>query len=209
MVLWTPAARNAVGGTTDAIQSLVLAAVANANLAYANSGVHAQLRLVYSGEVNYTETPSNISGDLDALSTSGDGKIDQAQSLRAQYGADVVTLIGNGYAANGSCGIGYIMSTVSTSFAPYAYTVVDQSCAAGYLSYAHEVGHNEGLQHDPANAGSAPSLPVRLRLPGSRRPVPDGALLRWRDAHPVFLEPAGEATTACRRARRRRTTRAR
>ena len=62
MVLWTPAARNAVGGTTDAIQSLVLAAVANANVAYANSGVHAQLRLVYSGEVNYTETPSDISG---------------------------------------------------------------------------------------------------------------------------------------------------
>ena len=51
------------------------------------------------------------------------------------------------------------MSTVSTSFAPYAFTVVDQSCAAGYLSYAHEVGHNEGLQHDPANAGSAPSYP--------------------------------------------------
>ena len=49
MVVWTPAARNAVGGTTDAIQSLVLAAVANANLAYANSGVNAQLRLVYSG----------------------------------------------------------------------------------------------------------------------------------------------------------------
>ena len=159
MVLWTPAARNAVGGTTDAIQSLVLAAVANANVAYANSGVHAQLRLVYSGEVNYTETPSDISGDITALSTSGDGKIDQAQSLRAQYGADVVTLIGNGYAANGSCGIGFIMSTVSTSFAPYAYTVVDQSCAAGYLSYAHELGHNEGLQHDPANAGSSPSYP--------------------------------------------------
>jgi hypothetical protein len=159
MVLWTPAARNAVGGTTDGIQSLILAAVANANLAYANSGVHAQLRLVYSGEVNYTETPSDISGDLTALSTSGDGKIDQAQSLRAQYGADVVTLIGSGYAANGACGMGYIMSTVSTSFAPYAFTVVDQSCAAGYLSYAHELGHNEGLQHDPANAGSSPSYP--------------------------------------------------
>jgi len=159
MVVWTPAARNAVGGTTDAIQSLVLAAVANANLAYSNSGVNAQLRLVYSGEVNYTETPSNIGTDLAALATNGDGKIDQVQSLRAQYGADVVTLIGNGYAAGGTCGIGYLMTSVSTSFAPYAFTVVDQSCAAGYLSYAHEIGHNEGLQHDPANSGSAPSYP--------------------------------------------------
>ena len=157
MVLWTPAARNAVGGTVSAIQSLVTLAVANANLSYANSQVGATLRLVYSGEVNLTE--SNISTDLTRLSTAGDGYIDQVQSLRNQYGADVVTLIGNGYAGAGACGIGYIMSTTSTSFAPWAYNVVDQSCAGGYLSYAHEVGHNEGLQHDPANAGSSPSFP--------------------------------------------------
>ena len=157
MVVWTPSARNAVGGTTDAIQSLVLAAVANANLAYSNSHVNAQLRLVYSGEVSYTE--SGIDTDLSRLSTKGDGILDQVHTLRTQYGADVVTLIGNGYAAGGTCGIGYLMTSVSTNFAPYAFTVVDQSCAAGYLSYAHEVGHNQGLQHDPANAGSAPSYP--------------------------------------------------
>jgi peptidyl-Asp metalloendopeptidase len=157
MVLWTPAARNAVGGTVSAIQSLVTLAVANANLSYANSQVGATLRLVYGGEVNLTE--SDISTDLTRLSTAGDGYIDQVQSLRNQYGADVVTLIGNGYAGAGACGIGFIMSTTSTSFAPWAYNVVDQSCAGGYLSYAHEVGHNEGLQHDPANAGSAPSFP--------------------------------------------------
>jgi hypothetical protein len=170
MVVWTPAARNAVGGSTDAIQSLVLAAVANANLAYANSGVNAQLRLVYSGEVSYTETPSSILTDLTALATNGDGKIDQVHALRAQYGADVVTLIGNGYAGAGACGIGYLMTAVSTSFTPYAFNVVDQSCAAGYLSYAHEVGHNEGLQHDPANAGSSPSYPYAYGYqdPGGR-----------------------------------------
>jgi hypothetical protein len=38
MVVWTPAARNAVGGTQAAIESLVQSAVANANLAYTNSG---------------------------------------------------------------------------------------------------------------------------------------------------------------------------
>ena len=48
MVVWTPAARNAVGGTQAAIDSLIQSAVANANLAYANSGIHAQLRLVHS-----------------------------------------------------------------------------------------------------------------------------------------------------------------
>jgi hypothetical protein len=147
MILWTPAARNAVGGTQAAIDSLVTLAVANANQAYANSNVPATLNVVYSGEVAFTESPSAISSDLSALSSNS-----SIQALRTKYGADVVTLLGNGYAGAGSCGYSYVMSTVSTSFSPYAYGVVDQSCAAGYLSYAHEVGHTEGLQHDPANA---------------------------------------------------------
>ena len=157
LVLWTPAARNAVGGTQAAIESLVQSAVANANLAYTNSGVNAQLRLVHAEEVAYAETTSAINTDIAYLQTAGDGRLDVAQSLRDQYGADVVTLLGSGYAATGACGSGYLMSTPSSSFAGWAYNVVDQSCAAGYLSYAHEVGHNEGLLHDPANATGTPS----------------------------------------------------
>ena len=156
MVLWTPSARNAAGGTS-AIQSLVLSAVANANLAYTHSLVGAHLRLVHSAEVAFTEATSNISGDLNSFRANGDGKLDIVHSLRQQYGADVVTLLGNGYAAAGACGVGYLMSSPSTAFASSAFNVVDRTCAAGYLSYAHEVGHNQGLQHDPGSAGSTPS----------------------------------------------------
>ena len=157
MVVWTPAARNAVGGTQAAMDSLVQSAVANANLAYSNSGIHATLRLVHSEEVAFNET--SISADLTSLQTAGDGVLDNVQTLRDKYGADIVTLLGSGYASSGSCGIGFIMGTPTVAFAPWAYDVVDQSCAAGYLSYAHEVGHNEGLQHDPANASGTPSYP--------------------------------------------------
>jgi hypothetical protein len=157
MVVWTPAARQAVGGAASAIQSLVDLSIANANASYAHSGVATSLRLVYSGEVSFTESPSNISSDLSRLSGASDGYIDQVHTLRNQYAADVVTLMGNGYAGAGACGVGYLMSSVSTSFASKAFNVVDQSCAGGYLSYAHEVGHNQGLQHDPGNATSSPS----------------------------------------------------
>ena len=51
------------------------------------------------------------------------------------------------------------MSSPSTAFAAYAFNIVDRTCAAGYLSYAHEVGHNQGLQHDPGSASSTPSRP--------------------------------------------------
>ncbi len=142
------------------MQNLVTLAVANANTAYANSQIAAQLRLVYSGEVAFAETPANISGDLSKLATSGDGALDTVQTLRNQYGADVVSLIGTGYTSgSGACGIGYLMTTVSTTFASAAFNVVDQACAAGNLSLAHEIGHNEGLHHDPANASGQGAYP--------------------------------------------------
>jgi len=159
MIVWTPAARNAVGGSSAAIQSLVDLAVANANASYASSQIATSLRLVYSGEVAFSETPSALSSDLSRLQGASDGYLDQVHSLRNTYGADIVTLIGSGYASAGYCGIGYMMSSVSTNFASNAFNVVDQSCAGGYLSYAHEVGHNQGLHHDPANASGTPSYP--------------------------------------------------
>jgi hypothetical protein len=158
MIIWTPKAESAAGGRA-AMDSLALASVANANLVYTNSGVNARLNLVYSAPVNFTETGSNISGDLSTLRSASDGKMDEVHTLRTQYGADLVSLIGDGYRASGYCGYGYVMSSPSTSFASSAFTVVDRTCAVGNLSFAHEVGHNQGLQHDPANAGTTPSYP--------------------------------------------------
>lgn len=158
MIVWTPRAETAAGGKA-AMESLALSAIANANLTYANSGVNAQLRLVYGGLVNFTETPTNISGDLSALRSTTDGKIDDVHTLRNTYGADIVSLFGDGYRNSGYCGIGSLMTTVSTSFASSAFNVVDRTCAVGNLSFTHEVGHNQGLHHDPANASSTPSQP--------------------------------------------------
>ena len=174
LVVWTPAARAAVGSTT-AMQNLVTLAVANANTAYANSQIAAQLRLVYSGEIAFAEASTNISGDLGKLATSGDGALDTVQTLRDQDGADVVSLIGTGYTSgSGACGIGYLMTTVSTTFASAAFNVVDQACAAGNLSLAHEIGHNEGLHHDPANASGQGAYPYAFGYQDPGGAVPHG-----------------------------------
>jgi hypothetical protein len=47
-----------------------------------------------------------------------------------------------------ACGRGYLMTNVSTSFAPYAFSVIQKSCATGYYSFGHEMGHNMGAHHD-------------------------------------------------------------
>jgi hypothetical protein len=155
LVVYTPAARSAAGGTA-AMHALVDLAVSNANTSYANSGVTQRLRLVYRGEVAYTEQPSNMSSDLSRLRLTSDGFLDDVHALRDTYRADFVSLLTG---ATDFCGLGYLMTSVNTTFAQYAFNITAWNCAGQNLSFAHELGHNMGLSHDFANAGSAGAYP--------------------------------------------------
>jgi hypothetical protein len=157
MILYTPAARAAIGGTSSMVAELT-GATNNANLALANAGVAHRFRLVHYREVSYVET-GDMNVTLDHLTFSGDGQLETVPTLRNQYRADVVTLFTTD---PNFCGIGWMMgpSSISPSFAPYAFNVVNWTCANANLTMAHEIGHNMGLQHDKANAGSnAPAFP--------------------------------------------------
>jgi hypothetical protein len=144
MVVYTAAARAEAGGTT-AINNQVDLGIAETNTSYANSGVTQRVRLVYKGEVTYTET-GNIDTDLARLQNPSDGYLDEVHTLRNTYGADIVSLwVADG---GGFCGIGYLMTTVSSAFASYTFNVVTRSCATGNYSFGHEMGHNMGAHHD-------------------------------------------------------------
>lgn len=143
MVLYTPAARAAAGGPSQ-MQALVNLAVAETNQAYQNSGVTPRLNLVHTAEISYTES-GNFNTDLTRLQGTSDGYMDNIHALRDTYHADLVSLI---IEDTQYCGLGYFMDTASTAFAPYGFTVVARTCATGYYSFGHELGHNMGLQHD-------------------------------------------------------------
>jgi peptidyl-Asp metalloendopeptidase len=146
MVVYTPGARQSVGGTTQMSQ-LVQLGIAETNTGYANSGVIQRIRLVYSGEVSYTESDS-FNTDLTRLSTASDGFLDDIQNLRNAYGADIVSLWRTESAS--LCGIGWMLSTVNGTAAALSgagFNVVSVGCATGYYSFGHEMGHNMGADH--------------------------------------------------------------
>lgn len=168
LVVYTPAALSRMG-STSALTAEVNLAVSNSNTSLANAGLAHRFRLVHLESVSYTESGSSNT-DLTRLRTTTDGFLDGVHALRDSVGADVVTLVTQ---ASDVCGVGYVMTSNSTSFSSYAFNVVIASCAAGNLSFPHEIGHNMGLQHNVEDAGfqGVTSYAYGHRVPGVGRTV--------------------------------------
>jgi hypothetical protein len=144
LVVYTATARIAAGGTT-AMETLIDLAVAESNQSYNNSSVVQHLRCVHKAEIVYSEVGFDWSTALNRLTNNGDGYMDNVHTLRNTYCADHVVMICEDTAW---CGLAWMMSTVSTSFRDNAFALVSRTCATGYYSFAHELGHNMGCRHD-------------------------------------------------------------
>jgi len=152
MVVYTPAARVAEGGT-PAMEAPITLAVEETNTAFANSLIYPRLRLVHTAEVNYTET-GNMLDDLIRLRSTTDQIMDEVHAWRDLYEADQVTLI---EASGNYAGIAYLMTNVSSSFEKNAFAVVHRYYATENYTFGHELGHNIGSHHDRDNASSSPA----------------------------------------------------
>lgn len=149
LVVYTPASV-ATAGSVATLESKILSAISAANAAYVNSAINLRLNLVGMSQIAYTET-GDMSTTLSRLRTVGDGHMDTVHGLRDSLGADLVALISN---ESNYCGIAYVMTSVSSSFASSAFSVTTQSCFSNQ-TLAHEIGHNQGNSHDRANGGSS------------------------------------------------------
>lgn len=148
MVLYTAAARATAGGTA-AMRAEVDLAIASANQAYANNGLVQRVRLVFAGEVSITES-GDCTTDLVTVRQNP-----AVTLLRDMSRADLVSLITTHPTP---CAIAFLMTTNSTAFAPFGFSVVDRIVASLALSFAHELGHNMAAHHDPFVAGPDPTL---------------------------------------------------
>ncbi len=146
MIVYTAGAAAAVSNDIDTILSQIMAVT---NQVYDDSQVEINLRLVHSVEVNYNDTDSAETA-LDNISA-GTSPFDNIESLRTQFGADLVMLL---RASNGSnlCGLATLAGVLSGN--PTLGHLPDPS--TGYSTVyidclddttAHELGHNMGLSH--------------------------------------------------------------
>lgn len=151
LVVYSTEAKNAVGGT-NAMTSLINLAIVETNDAYFSCQVSQRLALVHTEEMLGYVEPSSFGTILNHLTSKSDGRLDEVHDLRDAYGADAVVMI----CENGQyCGIAHLMTNVSPGFQSNAFSVVNFGCTTGYYSFGHELGHNFGSHHDPANAGNA------------------------------------------------------
>ena len=140
--VYTPAV-SARLGSAAAAEALIQSAVDNANASFANSGMNVVYRLVYTEELNYT-TGGSTTDDL--YWVTGDAYV---AALRDQYGADMVSIIVD---TPSSCGTGWVQRTPGLSFQSHAFQATDMDCAVGNLTFAHEHGHNMGMEHNLENS---------------------------------------------------------
>jgi subtilisin-like proprotein convertase family protein len=143
LMLWTPEARVDAGGLA-AIQARAEAAVSATNAAYEASGIATRMRLVHSGEANYSEAGRSYETILTQLTNQGDGALDEVHALRDAYGADLVSML----IMNPTyCGVAWL-----DPFNPASgFSLVTWDCDA--LVNAHEWGHNFGCCHAPGDGG--------------------------------------------------------
>ena len=163
--VYTPRVASRLGGQAAA-EAMIQAAVDNANAAFANSNMGVQYRLVRAEQVDYT-TAGTTSDDLYWVTFDAG-----VSALRDEVGADMVSIIVD---TSGSCGTGWVQRTPSSGFSVYAYQATDMDCAVGNLTFAHEHGHNLGMEHNPENSsvGGSPENASKLRLiTGASIPIP-------------------------------------
>ncbi|NPT53016.1 hypothetical protein GNZ10_25475, partial [Ralstonia sp. 3N] len=144
--------------------------LSDANDALARSQANVRLALVSVLPVDYAQHPTDLREDLNRL-RQGQLGLDALQNRRTELNADLVALIVPNSTPD-ACGYGHVPNPQGDR--RFGDTVTAFSCFSGH-TFAHELGHNLGANHDRESAGSVIDTPFPFsyghRVPGVIRTV--------------------------------------
>jgi hypothetical protein len=143
------------------IEDLVNLAIAETNQAFDNSGINVEINLAKlhiddSGYTNDVDDNSLASTLYHLTYKQGhskdiDGQLDYIHQMREDVGADMVALLTTGK----GCGVAW--SSGNNINANRMFSVSKYTCAVGYYTFAHELGHNIGALHDKGTSNKCGS----------------------------------------------------
>jgi Ca2+-binding RTX toxin-like protein len=137
LVLYTPKAEAASGGAAG-IKADIDLAILETTLALGRANIPGSFRLIKHTKVSYDATQFRSEVAIDHLRYTGDGYLENAEALRNQYGADLVSLwvdyFGGG---DWAAGRGELYGV---------YTIGQQDWPEWV--FTHEWGHNLGAGHE-------------------------------------------------------------
>ncbi len=148
LIIYSENARARYEARDGSVDAPVQASIDYLNLVFRNGELDLVARLVHHEQAPDSLTITNSGGGV--LQRMANNQ--EVQALRAEHQADLVHIFVTAE-VTGVCGIAYLLGKGDTaaSFSPIGYGLtVMQGC--GDETFAHEVGHNLGGNHDPPNA---------------------------------------------------------
>ena len=163
MMLYTSAAASGAGGAAK-LEANIVEHFQMTNQLYVDNLINLRIRLVHKTQVDYAESGSPQT-DIARLLSSADGFMDNVPVLRDQFGADLVCLLTENTASIG--GVGYVAVTNGQGSPDLGYSIVKRTrIVNNNFTFAHELGHNMGCQHDVELDGPDPAT-GQVRLAGA------------------------------------------
>lgn len=141
MIVYTQAAAEWSNENETDINNTISLLMAKSQLVLDNSNILLKLKLVYTTQIEYLEQNSEI--DLENLTGTDDGIMDEVHDFRDFYCADFVVLLEN---IDFAGGIAWQLNlTAGKPEDAFSITRVQQ--ASSSYSVIHEIGHNIGCHH--------------------------------------------------------------
>ena len=154
MIVYSPAARAWADNSGGGIHNVIAQSMERAELAMENSDTFVTFRLVHSAEVDYTASGNAVT-DLQRLTNTSDGYMEEVHDWRDQYGADLVALFEN---EPNTGGIAWLLNSPGGN-PNFGFSLTRVQQAAFTYTHVHEMGHNMGCGHHSAqNFQAGPGL---------------------------------------------------